>query len=333
MTPCIVAELSCNHLGSLPRALDLIWAAKGVGADAVKLQCWHPDLMVLNRQYVISEGTWAGRNLYDLYQEAWTPWEWFPILFDHARMFGIECFASVFDHEALSFLENLGCPRYKIASFEALDVGLVRSTASTGKPIIISTGACSKRDLDALLGNSWLEPRNLTLLYCVSEYPAKPASFNLRSLDPLRSKAAHVGVSDHTLGLTIPIAATALGATMIEKHLTLDRSKPTLDATFSVEPNELREMVQACRDTAAALGEPGYRNDKAGKAAALGRSFWVRKPIPEGTLLTAEVIAHAICTARPNLGLPCDTRLEWAKATRDLIPNTPLMPDDIRHAR
>ena len=333
--PYIVAELSCNHLGSLPRALDLILAAKNVGADAVKLQCWHPDRMCVDREYMITSKPWQGSRLYDLYQAAFTPWEWFPILFERAKALGIECFASVFDVEALAFLETLDCPRYKIASFEITDLPLIRAVAHTGKPIVISTGMATESEVFAAAGVAFecapdRETVRPTLLKCTSAYPAPVAEANLRTMLNLKVPGVAVGLSDHTLGPVVPVVATALGATMIEKHLTLYRSDGGPDAAFSSEPQEFKATVLACREAKLALGEVKYGPTEAERPSLIfRRSLYVRRPLPKGMILTPEVIASAIVSARPALGLPPSHPILGRRVLRDLPAGTPLTEADL----
>lgn len=297
----IVAELSANHLGSLILAKKLIARAKQAGADAVKIQCWTPELMCGDRTYVLPSGQWEGRNLSDLYREAWTPDSWWEELFEYAADVGIECFASVFDLPALQRLEEIGCPRYKIASFEALDVRLVDAVVSTGKPIIVSTGLMSH---ETLLKMAWhWNCGNTTLLACVSEYPAEPSQYNLSVLGELKSCADFVGVSDHTLGQEVPIVAASLGADMLEKHFTLRRSNGGLDSAFSVTPNELSCIVSQCRIVDQCIGTPKMR-EPSEEALSLGRSLYVVNAMVKGEPLTPEIIRHNIVSMRPALGIP-----------------------------
>ena len=322
----IVAELSCNHLGGYDRAVALIDAAKEARADAVKLQCWHPDRIVVKRDYVIDSGQWAGRNLYDLCHEAHTPWDWFPRLFTHARQIGIDCFVSVFDVRALDFLERIHCSRYKIASFEALDLPLVRAVVATGKPVIVSTGMMREKDFPPLLR---IVPRDrLTLLKCVSEYPARASSYNLGSVRLLKGFANCAGVSDHTLGAAVPIAAAALRAGMLEKHFTLSRVDGGLDAAFSVEPHELRGIVSQCRDVEAAMIGDRYVNDVSAQSAQFKRSLWVAQPIKAGDVITFE----GVVSARPAGGADPDAidKVIGCRATRDMAPGEPLRLVDIQ---
>ena len=299
--PTIIAEISCNHLGSLDRALELILMARYVGADAVKLQCWSQSQMVADPTYKIEAGTWAGRNLYDLYQEAWTPWEWFPTLFDYARSIGIECFSSVFDVSALAYLEFLRCPRYKIASFEIVDLPLIRAVVRTGKPIIISTGMASREEIGSAWDEATQADNDVTILKCTSAYPASAASANLATMERFQSHRVKCGVSDHTLGLVVPIAATALGATMIEKHLTLKRADGGPDAAFSSEPEEFRAMVHTCREAAHARGIVRYGpTEEEESSLQFRRSLYWAQDVVEGELIKRKHFQ----SSRPALGLP-----------------------------
>ena len=296
--PTLVAEISANHNGTLDRALRLIDAAKRAGADAVKIQTYRPEGITIDHDgpgFTVGAGQWKGRKLYDLYTEAMTPWEWHPKLFDHARAVGIELFSSPFDHAAVNLLASLDCPRYKIASFELVDVELIAHAAKRGKPMVRSTGMARDSEIaDALAAASGA--RHVTLLHCISAYPAKPGEANLRRIPALRQRFnVPIGLSDHTLGSTTAIAATALGAAMIEKHLTLARDDGGPDAAFSLEPSEFRDMVAAVHDAAAAMRpikppEP-YRD--------LRRSLYAVRDIAAGETLT-EVNVRPI---RPGHGL------------------------------
>lgn len=297
VSPYIIAEISCNHLGGLDRAVDLIEAAKLSGADAVKFQCWKDGMMCLG-DYQIQGTVWAGSRMRDLYRDAWTPWEWFPKLFAHAARVGIECFASVFDHESLAFLESLNCPRYKIASFEITDLPLIEAVAKTGKPIVISTGMASMDRIHAAAAAA--KGVEVTLLKCTSAYPATAACANLATMCDMRGYAkTQAGLSDHTLGLVVPVAATALGATMIEKHLTLCRADGGPDAAFSSEPHEFKAMVDACREAALAIGEVRYGPTVEEKSSLqFRRSLYWARPLREGEI----ILASDLRTARPALG-------------------------------
>lgn len=306
--PTIVAEISANHLGGLDRAIALIEAAKGAGADAVKLQCWAPGTMCIDPHYVIDAGPWKGQHLCALYDEAWTPWDWFPVLWQRAQNVGIEIFSSVFDVEALAFLESLNCPRYKIASFELVDLPLIAAVARTCKPIVLSTGMANEeqifRAITAVDPNGYTKGQfgGITVLKCTSSYPSLAAGANLatmRDMDYL-GNAIRVGVSDHSLGTTVPVVATALGATMIEKHLTLRRADGGPDAKFSSEPHEFKAMVDAVHEAAASIGEVRYGpTDEELPQLQFRRSLWWVADLAEGQTILPEHLQ----TARPALGL------------------------------
>lgn len=262
--PFIVAELSANHGGTLARALEIVMAAAQAGADAVKFQLYDPAKMA-PADLVIAEGPWAGRNAQALYREAVTPREWFPALFACAKEFGMEAFSSVFDVDGLAYLESIGCPRYKISSFEITDLALIKAVAATNKPIIISTGMATEQEISravsvAFNGMPYGKFAGVSLLKCTSAYPATVADANLETLEHMREEhgLCGVGLSDHSLGSLVAITATALGATVIEKHLTLKRADGGPDAAFSMEPDEFAAMVKACRDAVAAIGTVHY---------------------------------------------------------------------------
>jgi len=276
MTCRIVAELSANHLGHLDRALEIIEAAAAAGASAVKFQTFTPEQMA-EPGVVIQSGPWAGREALDLYREAHTPREWHGPLFARARELGIVAFSSVFHPDDVDFLETLGCPMYKIASFEINDLPLIRRAARTGKPVIISTGMASLEEIElaAAVVECAYSPRgHLTLLKCTSAYPARPNDAHLATMMDMRNRiGCEVGLSDHTLGIGVAVAAAALGATMIEKHLTLARSDGGPDAAFSMEPDEFVQMVTECRRAAEAVGEVCY-----GPSAAEAPYLGLRRP-------------------------------------------------------
>lgn len=261
MAPLIVAELSANHLGSLNRALKIIDAAKAAGADAIKFQTYTVKGMVDDPGQVLSSGPWAGRSLGELYAEAMTPRSWHQTLFEYARSISIEPFSTPFTPDDVDFLEELHCPRYKIASFELTDHNLIRYAAKTGKPLIMSTGMATQMEISAAVVNAQAAGcDDITLLKCTSGYPAPPEEVNLATLISLRCAPGvkAVGLSDHTQGLGVAVAATVLGASMIEKHLTLARADGGPDAAFSMEPHEFAQMVTECRRAAAAIGEVRY---------------------------------------------------------------------------
>lgn len=315
MTPFIVAEMSANHLGSLKRAHRIVDAAANAGADAIKLQTWTPDTMCIDTNFVLPHGPWAGRRLVDLYREAYTPWEWHAELFDHARQRGLEPFSAAFDCHAVDFLESLGVKRHKVASFELTDLPLIRYMASKGKPMILSTGMATLDEVVAAVSevqcHSFSAP---TILRCTSAYPAQPEDAHLASI------SGPWGLSDHTMGIGVACAAAALGATMIEKHLTLSRADGGPDAGFSMEPAEFAQMVFECRRAAAAVGEVRY-GPGPNESTALRRSLWVSQPVEAGEPL---VLGVNVVTARPAHGLPPGTDLTGKRAAQRLDRGTPL---------
>lgn len=306
--PCyLIAELSANHGHRIENALKLIRAAREAGADAIKLQTYRADTITLDCEsppFQIGEGTaWEGRRLYDLYEEAHTPWEWHEELFAEARKLDLHCFSSPFDLTAVDFLENLGTPAYKIASFEIVDHELIAGCARTGKPMIISTGMAAKEEIsEAAQVARDHGCSQLALLRCVSAYPAPPAEMNLSTIADLRdSFGCPAGLSDHTLGTAIPVAAASTGASIIEKHLTLDRSAGGPDAHFSLEPDEFALMVRAVRDAQEAIGRPSYDLTESQKASRMfRRSLFSARDIKAGEAMTAENVR----SVRPGHGLP-----------------------------
>lgn len=259
--PMIIAELSANHLGQKDRALDLVRAAAEAGADAVKIQCWDPTRMVIDWTTTVNGGPWDGRNLRELYLECWTPSGWIPVIAECAEKNNIQWFASVFDELALEILEENDCPIYKIASCEITDLPLIAAVARTGKPIVISTGMATRVEI----ANAVLAARTahwnpeITVLKCTAAYPTPLDQANLSTIPDMAARlGCPVGLSDHSLGATAATAATALGATMIEKHLTLSRADGGPDAGFSSEPAEFAAMVKACRKTKQAMGTIHY---------------------------------------------------------------------------
>lgn len=315
MTPFIVAELSANHLGSLKRALAIVDAAADSGADAIKLQTWTKDTMCLDREYTLSSGPWAGKKLFDLYQEAWTPWEWHKPIFEHARKRGLIPFSAAFDCESVDFLETLGVDRHKVASFELTDLPLIRYMASKGKPMILSTGMATRDEAIA----AWRHCPDATMLLCTSAYPADASDANLVTA----STWEEWGLSDHTLGIGVAVAAAALGAVMIEKHLTLSRADGGLDAGFSMEPDEFKQMVTECRRAAAAIGEVKYGPTKS-EDTSLRRSLWTTMDVSKGDKL---VLGVNVATARPALGLSPSTDLANKTAAFDIPAYKPLQKE------
>jgi N-acetylneuraminate synthase len=330
-SPLIVAEMSANHLGNLQRALDIVEAAKDAGADAIKVQTWSPGRMCVDPDYTLAHGPWAGKRLADLYAEAFLPWEWHHPIFARARELGLIPFSAAFDPPAVDFLETLGVDRHKVASFELTDLPLIRHMASKGKPMILSTGMATKAEIrDAIeaciplgAGFGCCVP---TVLKCTSAYPADLGAANLRTAwDFPLGGSSQFGLSDHTIGNEAAIVATALGATMIEKHLTLSRSDGGPDAGFSQEPHEFKALVQAVRNAAATLGEVTY-GPQPGEDPSLRRSLWVIRDTEVGCSL---VLGENVVTARPALGLPCDTNLRRLFAQERLKAGTPLTADKV----
>lgn len=284
----IVAELSANHHGSLERALKIINAAADAQADAVKFQVYTPDMAI---PYPLTSGSWAGKDLRQLYQEAQTPWEWLPELFQHTKGRGLIPFASPFSNEAVDYLETLNCPIYKIASFELVDLDLVRYASATGKEVILSTGMANEEEIESALMATKGASR-VTLLVCSSSYPAESVNLNLI---PKMAQYADIGLSDHTLGIGVSVAAVALGATVIEKHLTLDDEEGP-DSAFSMRPHEFTQLVKECRRVEGSLGDS---LDDQNPSRELRRSLYYTKDLPKGTVIAKEHLK----TMRPALGL------------------------------
>lgn len=303
--PYVIAELSANHNGRLETALRIIDEAKLAGADAVKLQTYRPDTITLDssaEEFQIHGGLWDGKTLYQLYQEAHMPWEWHAVLFEHARKRGITIFSSPFDNTAVDLLESLNAPAYKIASFEAVDLPLINYVASTGKPMIISTGMADAEEIqDAIDAARSGGCKEVAILHCVSGYPAPAEDYNLRTMSDMMARFGLVtGLSDHTLDNTTAIASVALGASIIEKHFTLNRQGGGPDDSFSLEPAEMAALCRDSRSAWAALGKVDYRR----KSSELGnakfrRSLYFVKDIKAGEKITPD----AIRSVRPGLGL------------------------------
>ncbi len=302
----IIAELSANHNGDIEIAKKTVIAAKNSGADAIKLQTYTADTITLNsnkEDFKINQGTiWDGKLLYDLYKEAYTPWEWHKEIFDLAKELDLVCFSSPFDHSAVDFLETLNCPIYKIASFEITDIPLILYVASKGKPIIISTGIAQHEDIYLAVeackkqGNS-----DITLLKCTSSYPAPIEEANISLMQQIaKDFNVKVGLSDHTMGSTLPIIATALGASVIEKHFILDRSIGGPDASFSMNQKEFSEMVKQIRNTEKSIGTTNYQlTKKQQEAKAFSRSLYISKEIKKGEIASEENIK----SVRPGYSL------------------------------
>lgn len=332
----IVAEMSANHSQDIDEAIEIIHAAKTAGADAIKLQTYTPDTMTINcdNDYFRIKGTlWNDRNLYELYQEAYTPWEWHPVLQATANQLGLDCFSTPFDEQAVDFLEELKMPLHKIASFENVDLPLLRKIAETGKPIIMSTGMATLSEIDEAVktlrdaGN-----KQLALLKCTSAYPAPADEMNLHTIPHLsQAFSVPVGLSDHTLGTTVPVAAVALGACIIEKHFTLSRSKPGPDSVFSLEPHEFRMMVEAVRTTEQALGQVNYGvSEQEARSRAFRRSLFVVENMKRGDIFGPDNVR----SIRPGHGLHTRHLEEilGRRARRDIARGTPLAWDLIGDA-
>jgi N-acetylneuraminate synthase len=325
----VIAELSANHGQDYDQSVRLVRAAKEAGADAVKLQTYTPDTLTIrsDREYFrVGGGTlWDGRTLYDLYGEAHTPWDWQPRLKALANELGMDLFSTPFDATAVEFLEQMGVPAYKVASFELVDLTLIETVARTGKPLIMSTGMGTLAEIaEGVEAARRAGAREVALLKCNSAYPAPPEEMHLRTIPHLAEAfGVCVGLSDHTLGIAVPVAAVALGASIIEKHLTLSRDVPGPDSAFSLEPDEFRDMVAAVRVAEKAVGQVHYGVSKKDAASrAFRRSLFVVKDVRRGEALTAENVR----SIRPGHGLPPKYLGEvlGRRAARDVAAGTPL---------
>jgi len=305
--PFIIAEMSGNHNQSIERALEIVESAAKTGVQALKIQTYTPETMTLDideREFFISDpkNLWAGSSLFKLYAQAHTPWDWHEAIFKRAKELGIIVFSTPFDSTAVDFLESLDAPCYKIASFENTDLPLIRRVAATGKPMIISTGMASLAELDETVSAARLAGcKDLILLKCTSTYPATPEDTNILTIPHMRELfGCEVGLSDHTLGVGVSIASVALGATVIEKHFTLSRSDGGVDSTFSMEPNEMSQLVQDANRAWQALGSISYGATLAEqKSLQYRRSLYIIKDLNEGETLTKENVK----AIRPGLGL------------------------------
>ena len=324
----IIAELSANHKQDIQLAKDTIYAMKESGADAVKLQTYTPDTITIdcdNEYFQIKEGLWKGKTLYKLYQEAYTPWEWQPKLKEIAEDLGMICFSSAFDKTAVDFLEKMNVPAYKVASFEITDIPLIEYIASKGKPVIMSTGIATLSDIEeAVNACKRMGNDQIALLKCTSAYPTPLEDVNLRTIPNLADTfKTVVGLSDHTLGISVPITSVALGAKIIEKHFILDKSLGGPDAAFSMEPDEFKVMVNFVREVEKALGEVSYDlTEKMKKSREFSRSLFAVKDIKAGETFTEENIR----SIRPGYGLPPKYLKDvlGKKALIDLVKGTPL---------
>lgn len=304
--PYIIAEMSANHNGSIEKAFQIIEMAKARGADAVKLQTYKPDTITMksNRpEFKIEHGLWKGKTLYDLYESAYMPWDWHEPLFQKAKDVGITIFSSPFDFTAVDLLEKLDAPAYKIASFEAIDIPLIEYVAQTGKPMIISTGMANKREIqDAVDSALAAGCRELAILHCVSGYPAPASDYNLRTITDMReSFNCEVGLSDHTLDNTSAIVSVAMGASIIEKHVTLDRTGGGADDSFSLEPADLENLCVGAKTAWESMGKVDYELKKSEKDnVKFRRSLYFAKNMKKGDVINADCIR----SIRPGYGLP-----------------------------
>ncbi len=327
----IIAELSANHNQRKDIAIDTIRAARQAGADAIKLQTYTADTITIdcrNEYFQIRQGTlWDGKVLYDLYKEAYTPWEWHEELFRVAREEGLECFSSPFDRSAVDFLESFDPPAYKIASFEINDIPLIEYVASKGRPVIISTGIATLEDIElAVQACHRMGNTQTVLLKCTSSYPAPVEEANLMNIRDMAQRFGVVtGLSDHTMGISVPVAAVAMGARVIEKHFILDRSIGGPDAAFSLNVEEFSAMVKAVREAELAIGKVTYElSEKVKSSRVFSRSLFVVEDIPSGELLSE----HNVRSIRPGYGMHPRYYAEvlGRRATRDLKRGEPLQP-------
>lgn len=329
--PYVIAELSANHNGKLETALRIIEEAKKAGADAVKLQTYTADTITLDcdsEEFQIHGGLWDGKTLYKLYEEAHMPWEWHKPLFEHARKLGITIFSSPFDNTAVDLLEDLNAPAYKIASFEAVDLPLIKYVASTGKPMIISTGMADAEEIQEAIDAARAGGcKELAILHCVSGYPAPAQDYNLRTIPDMIERFGLVtGLSDHTLDNTTAIASVVMGASIIEKHFTLDRTGGGPDDSFSLEPAEFAAL---CRDTKTAcstLGKVDYGRKSSEQAnVKFRRSLYFVKDLKAGDVITAD----AVRSVRPGFGLPpkCLESVVGRRLSANVGCNTPVTAD------
>lgn len=330
----IIAEMSANHSQSFEQAVKTVRAAKEAGADAIKLQTYTPDTMTVKSDSSLfchkSGSLWEGKSLYDLYSEAYMPWEWQPRLKEIANDMGLELFSTAFDPTAVDFLEEMNVPVHKVASFEIVDIPLIEKMAKTGKPLIISTGMATLAEIDeAVTAAKGAGATQIALLKCNSAYPAPPEEMNLRTIPHMAEGfGVPVGLSDHTLGIEVPVAAVAVGACIIEKHFTLSRDIPSPDRAFSIEPHELKALVDAIRTAEKALGRVYYGvSEKETQSRVFRRSLFVVKDMKAGETFTEENVR----SIRPGYGLPPKFLKEvlGRKSARDIKCGTPLLWDCI----
>jgi N-acetylneuraminate synthase len=331
--PYIIAELSANHNGSLQSALEIVRQAKLVGASAVKLQTYTADTITLkseNPEFFIEGGIWEGQSLYELYEQSHMPWNWHKPLFELANDIGITIFSSPFDYTAVDLLEDLNAPAYKIASFEAVDLPLIRYAASTGKPLIISTGMASRDEIiEAIDAARSVGCSELAILHCVSGYPAPAANYNLSVIPDMRdSFGVEVGLSDHTLDNTTAIASVALGASIIEKHFTLNRNGGGPDDSFSLEPPEMRALCENARTAWEAVGKVDYglQSSEVGNVK-FRRSLYFTKDMEVGETVTADCVR----SVRPGYGLPPKyiDDVVGSRVTKAVVKHSPVQLETI----
>jgi len=326
--PYIIAELSGNHKGALTKALSLIDAAAETGADAIKLQTYRADTMTLKHdaaEFRIEGGLWANRTLYDLYEEAHTPWQWHPALFERAQHHNITIFSSPFDLTAIELLESLNCPAYKIASFEITDIALIQTAAKTGKPIIMSTGLATLAEIEeAVTAVADAGGTQLALLHCISGYPTPLADCNLKTITDLSQRFNFpIGLSDHTIDHTASVAAIALGASIIEKHFMLDQNDDSVDAAFSLTPEQFKTLITETQKVYKTLGNAGYEikpSETGGRD--FRRSLYSVEAIKQGELFSHKNIR----SIRPGLGLHPRylNKIIGSKATQNIAYGTPV---------
>jgi N-acetylneuraminate synthase len=329
--PYIIAEMSANHNGNIETAFRIIEEAKKAGADAVKIQTYTPDTITLNSDlpdFQIKGGLWDGKTLYELYEWAHTPWEWHKPMFEHARKLGITMFSSPFDTTAVDLLEDLNAPAYKIASFEAIDLPLIRYVAATGKPTIISTGMADAEEIEeAIAAAREGGCKELAILHCVSGYPAPAEDYNLRTIpDKMKRFGLVTGLSDHTLDNTTAIASVVLGASIIEKHFTLDRNGGGPDDSFSLEPEDLTDLCRDSKTAWKALGQIDYGRKSSEKGnTQFRRSLYFVKALKAGDVITEECVR----SVRPGYGLAPRylNRVIGQTVTCDVSANTPVTED------
>jgi N-acetylneuraminate synthase len=328
-SPYVIAELSANHNGRLENAIRLIDLAKEAGASAVKIQTYKPDTITLNHRsddFMLKDGLWRGRTLYELYEWAHTPWEWHQDLFDHARKSNITLFSSPFDKTAVDLLEKMNAPAYKIASFEIIDLDLIRYVAKTKKPMIISTGMASIEEIeDAVAVAKSAGCTELALLHCVSGYPAPASDYNLRTILDMRERFGLItGLSDHTLGIATAVASIALGASVVEKHFTFSRTGGGPDDSFSLEPDEFKSLCDSVKVAWSALGDVDYsRKSSELENIKFRRSVYFIRDLKAGDLISQDDIR----SVRPGYGLSPKymEKIVGNKVTEDVKKNTPVL--------